>query len=159
MIEKFLLIDCPVHFVDAPSDDAEQRQYKKDIDIEAKLMQELSGIFNWCVDGARRLIKQGHFTLTDEQAEIANAFEASTDSVIAFLDRQFIEEIENHDTQGLTLTRGSVYASYLDFCECAGIHKPVDVSRFHNTFRKALNDKHIPYREKQSHEGTRSYMF
>lgn len=160
MLERFLLIDFPVHFVDNPQEGTNEA--KKDLDIEAKLMQELSGVFNWCMEGARRLINQGHFTITDEQAEIARVFAANTDSVIAFLDdfKQAIDDnIAEHDGRDFYLTRGQVYACYLDFCDNEGISKPLDVRVFHKLFKKALDARHIPYNVKKTHEGTRYYVF
>ena len=156
MTERFLLIDCPVHFVDNPTD--ESNEVKKDLDIEQKLMQELPGIFNWCVEGAKRLIKQKQFTLTDEQSRITHAFQSPTDSVLDFV-TQFSTEVYDVDGNGRKVTRGEVYACYLDFCEATGHEKPIDVSRFHNVFRKALADNHILYNEKQIRGGTRYYDF
>ena len=72
---------------------------------------------------------------------------------------QFSTEIYDVDGNGKKLTRGDVYACYLDFCDVSGIQKPVDVSRFHNVFKKALADNHIQFREKQTHEGIRFYVF
>ena len=156
MTERFLLIDCPVHFVDNPTD--ELNEAKKDLNIEQRLMQELPGIFNWCVEGAKRLIRQGHFTLTDEQANIASVLQSPIDSVLDFA-VQFSTEIYDVDGNGRKFARSEVYACYLDFCEVSGIQKPVDVSRFHNVFKKALADNHIQFREKKTHEGIRFYVF
>lgn len=162
MLERFLLIDFPVHFVDEP-ETGNDMEAKKDLNIEDVLMQELSGIFNWCVEGAKRLIKQGHFTLTDEQAKIEAAFKSPIDSVMEFYEQFARETFKNYPFEnfpvGITYTRGESYARYCDFCEAEGIDKPVDVSRFHKVFRKALADNHIPFTEKQTHEGTRSYAF
>lgn len=156
MTERFLIIDCPVHFVDNPTEGTNEAQ--KILDFEKILMAELPGIFNWCVEGAKRLIKQKHFTITDEQSRIANAFQTTTDSVIDFV-AQFLTEIYDVDGNGRKVKRSAVYARYLDFCEGANYDKPVDVRPFHNVFKKALADNHIQYREKQTHEGTRYYVF
>ena len=156
MTERFILIDCPVHFVDNPQEGTNEAQ--KVLDMDKKLMRELPGVFNWCVEGAKRLIRQGHFTITNEQSEISNALSASTNSVMAFV-AQFATEIYDVDGNGRKFTRGEVYARYLDYCDGERIEKPVDVSRFHSVFRKALSDNNILYREKQTHEGIRSYVF
>lgn len=156
MTERFLLIDCPVHFVNNPQEDTNEVKLIKDMD--KKLMRELSGIFNWCVEGANRLIKQGQFTITEEQSQIANAFETATDSVIDFV-AQFEPNFYNVDGNRRKITRNDIYARYLDFCEEANYDKPVDVKQFHKVFKKALADKHIQFTEKKTHEGTRYYDF
>lgn len=156
MTERFLLIDCPVHFVDNPTEGTNEA--KKDLNIEKKLMQELSGIFNWCVEGAKRLIRQGHFTLTDEQSQIARSFQTATDSVPDFV-QCIAPDFYDVDGNGKKITRNDIYARYLDFCENEGHENPVDVSRFHNVFQKTLDDKHIPFREKKIHGGIRCYDF
>ena len=156
MTERFLLIDCPVHFVDNPQENTNEAQ--KILNIETTLKTELSGIFNWCVRGAKRLNEQKQFTITEEQSRINCIFVNDTDSIIDFV-ADFSPNFFDVDGNGRKITRNDIYARYLDFCEGTNYDKPVDVSRFHSVFKKTLSDNHIQYREKQTHEGTRYYVF
>lgn len=145
MLRRFLLIDCPVRFIDDEPDGNNPFECKKDFGLEARLTtpESLSGIFIWTMRGLIRLLKQGKFTETAEQAELSSTFTAKTDSI-----DNFVAEC-NSEWQSKKFTRAEIYTIYLEYCEKAGIDNPVANQNFHSAFTRALADKKIPVRNGQ----------
>ena len=165
MQRRFLVIDCPVRFVDTPQE-GNCYEVKADKGMKAKLMKELAGIFNWCFDGAKRLIRNGgKFTLTEEQAELDSVFNVSNarnDGIDDFTAEFGLTETIDIDGNGKIFTRTEVYAKYLLYCEAQGIEEPVSnfgKRAFHYLFRQALNAKGIQFSPYTNSDGIRCYDF
>ena len=141
LLRRCLLIDFNKRFVDEPIADNE---VKKDINIADKLMAERAGIFNWIVQGASRLIKQGRFTETDEQAELIGAFTTVTeaDTVNEFV----AENSQNFSMQRIILA--DMFLKYVTFCTENEI-KPLDNHKFYKVFEARLTTQNISYQRKQ----------
>lgn len=157
MLRRFLLIDCPIRFVDDEPDENNPFERKKDFGLEARLItpESLSGIFTWSMHGLARLLKQGKFTETAEQAELSNAFTSKTDSI-----DNFVADC-NTDWQGKKITRAEIYTLYLEYCENAGVDRPVRVEdNFYSAFNRALSINKVPAKTNgKYHNGTRYYEF
>ena len=147
MMRRFLIIDFNAHFIDDEPPEGSTKEFRKDLNIAEKLMHELPGIFNWALEGANRLIRQGKFTQTDEQHELSEAFNAKKDddSVEAFLS-DYQKEFYDSDGYGKKFTRSEIYAMYADYCDEMNI-EPVSSRTFHEAFRDALQKKSIQYGE------------
>ena len=98
-------------------------------------------------------LKQGKFTETAEQAELSSSFTAKTDSIDNFVSECHAE------WQCKKFTRAEIYTMYLEYCENAGIDRPVTNQNFHSVFARALADNKIPVRNGQLHDGSRYYEF
>ena len=145
---RFLLIDCLAHFVEEPN--AQNTcEFKKDFNALEKLMKEKSGIFNWMLEGANRLIRnRGHFTLTDEHCrDMECAFEADTDHIGIFID-----EAAFADKKKVKLTWGNIEGRYSDFCSKEGF-EALSKKKFHHIFREKLIEKGVRFRQGQNNEG------
>ena len=140
LLRRCLLIDFNMRFVDEPVADNE---LKKNIHISDKLMAEKAGIFNWIVKGAARLIKQGRFTETDEQAELIGAFTTVTeaDTVNEFV----AENSQNFSMQRIILA--DMFLKYVTFCTENEI-KPLDNHKFYKVFEARLTTQNISYQRK-----------
>ena len=84
--------------------------------VSKKLVPELSGILNWCVEGARQYIKNGH------KFEIPEVVEASTlewrngeDKIGSFISERMV-----NDGSFIKLTE--FYDEFKDWCEMNGQH-------------------------------------
>ena len=134
-----------MRFIDDEPDENNPFECKKDFGLEARLTtpESLSGIFIWTMRGLIRLLKQGKFTETAEQAELSSTFTAKTDSI-----DNFVAEC-NSEWQSKKFTRAEIYTIYLEYCEKAGIDNPVANQNFHSAFTRALADKKIPVRNGQ----------
>jgi putative DNA primase/helicase len=74
------------------------------------LAQELSGIFNWMLDGAKNLHEKGKFTTTTEQSELLREYRQENSSVEGFI-------AECLDFQeGQTTPARELYEQYKEYC-------------------------------------------
>jgi putative DNA primase/helicase len=99
-----------------------------DKDKDPKLAQkiaatELAGVFNWILDGLRRLQIQGDFSKCASSEKALSAYRVRSDSVLYFIEE---EGYQQHDrwTQ-----LKPVYEAYRTFCFENGM-KPVSARKF-----------------------------
>jgi putative DNA primase/helicase len=72
---------------------------------------ELSGVFNWILDGLNRLLQQGKFSKCDAAQKAVEAYRIESDSVAMFIDEYgYQKSIE--DSESLK----DLYPSYKNFC-------------------------------------------
>lgn len=104
-----------------------------DRDLEAKLIGELSGIFNWALEGYRRL-RERKFRLTEPQSMklTKQDYRREIDSVRAFANEYLTKTKDPNDK----LKFGSAYQLYLAFCQKEG-KKEYEKK---NDFKKVLKD-------------------
>ena len=131
MERRMVFIDFPVQFVEYP-DPNNLRQRPRDIDLQDKLEAELPGIFNWCYQGYKDLIRANSFTDPSSQDEYIREFRESSNPVEIFV-HECAEEFVG------TMNRKSIYSRYKDWCNENG-HLPRAANRFHAAFRAAMGD-------------------
>lgn len=137
-LRRLLFVNFPVKFVDEPQGEF---QKKIDVDLDKKLKKERSGIFNWCYEGAKRLLKQGRFTVIDDQQANIKQFKRYIDDVF-----EFVDEVGNSFIDKRIL-RDDIFNRYLKWCEDCAIKNPKSKNRFFEPFRKALTDYAIKFAE------------
>ncbi len=72
---------------------------------------ELSGVFNWILDGLNRLLQQGKFSKCDAAQKAVEAYRIESDSVAMFIDEYgYQKSIENFESLK------DLYPSYKNFC-------------------------------------------
>jgi putative DNA primase/helicase len=103
---------------------------KEDVHLEAKLLAELSGIFNWALDGLMRLLKRGHFLESAAGLEAKATAEELGSPVIAFV-REWCQIGSGKQTRSQEL-----YEAYKRWCEEAGRSK-MGRTRFYEEFQRA----------------------
>jgi putative DNA primase/helicase len=87
--------------------DAEQDKY-----LAPRIIQgELSGVFNWCLDGLRRLLANGRFTQSDKVEQVADEYRRLSDSV-----RAWIEETGLTPSATDYLTQKDLFQQYRTVC-------------------------------------------
>ena len=122
-----------------------------DRDLEGKLIRELSGIFNWALEGYRRL-REKNFRLEESQSMklTKQDYRSEMDSVRAFASQCLIKTKDLRDR----LKFGSTYEMYVAFCQSDG-QKEYEKK---NDFRKGLKD--LGYRiENSKKDGNQVYIF
>ena len=121
---RFLIIPFNVTIPEAEQD----RQLSSKI-----VASELSGVFNWVLDGVERLLANRGFTDCKAASEEVAKYRLETDSVAQFIeDNEYIQSTENY------ILMPTLYREYRCFCEENGFHplsKP--------NFRKRLEAKNI----------------
>ena len=98
---------------------------------EKIIKDELSGVFNWVLDGLQRLLKQGRFTDCAAANQQLEEFKRDSDSV-----RQFIEEYEYEPVTDSSIKQKDLYGEYTLFCKDSGCH-PVGLRNFVPRLEKA----------------------
>lgn len=99
-----------------------------DPDLKKKLLDELDGIFNWALEGLKRLKTQEHFTLSDEIKKAKADYQKENDTV-----QSFIEEVCELDVTSKATTE-YLFRSYIEYCkECN--YKPVNRNVFIRTLQ------------------------
>jgi putative DNA primase/helicase len=104
-------------------------QSDQDPDLANKIIgNELSGVFNWVLDGLKRLLAQKGFTHSVAVEEQINQYKKQTDSIQLFLE----EECELLDVIPLK----DIYQQYRSYCVTNGYH-PVSNRTFSDRLRSA----------------------
>ncbi|WP_428235761.1 DNA primase family protein [Gracilimonas sp.] len=89
---------------------------EQDRQLSQKIIaSELSGVFNWVLDGLKRLLNQKGFTQCKEVEEQIESFRRNSDSVLSFISERSYKE----SFSGYTSLK-ELYQSYRRFCEDEG---------------------------------------
>lgn len=92
---------------------------EQDKELSKKIADnELSGIFNWVLDGLERLLHQKNFTQCDVIEAQLQTYRTQSDSVLMFIeDENYI--ISTH----ISMPLKSVFVEYMQYCFDNGYHK------------------------------------
>jgi len=116
---------------------------KPDIIKELTTEEELSGLFNWVIEGLERLLEQGEFSNYRTLEDIRHEYERKSNPIIAFVE-DCIEESEGNE-----ITKEELYNSYTRYCKNRNI--PVKAN---NIFSRELRSV-LEIEVGQKHGGTR----
>ncbi|MHC4553871.1 MAG: hypothetical protein ACYSUS_01020 [Planctomycetota bacterium] len=105
----------------------------EDVNLEAKLMGELPGIFNWALEGLVRLTERGRFEESEAGKEAKAAAEELGSPVIEFV-REWCEIKTGKQTRCQDL-----YETYGRWTHAAGRSK-MGRTRFYEKFHRAFPD-------------------
>jgi len=111
-----------------------KRQYleddpERDPDLYDKLKAELSEIFYWALCGLARLVKQGHFTFSDETRDTMQDYRRLNNPVLCYVE----EECEMGD--GAEVAKQELYGDYSNYCKRNG-YTSLNAANF---FRELVN--------------------
>jgi putative DNA primase/helicase len=107
------------------------------VDLARQIIrEELAGVFNWVLDGLKRLLNQKKFTNSQIVREMIAEYKRESDSVACFLrDENWGPDPHNPEH---TETLKKVHMAYQSYCREAG-HKPLG----RNNFKKRLTANKI----------------
>ena len=89
---------------------------EQDKELHTKIIKnELSGVFNWVLEGLNRLLEQKNFTYSDVVQKAREDYELKSDSV-----RVFIDESEYKKSPTEYVLRKELYREYRNFCNEEG---------------------------------------
>jgi len=121
---------------------------EQDKQLAKKIIEtELSGVFNWVLEGLNRLLLNKRFTDSNRVNEAREAYKLEADSV-----RGFINENEYKPTETGGILLKDIYTSYRAYCGDDGL-KPVSKPNF----RKRLEAQNIKV-EKTGNEGNKVFV-
>jgi P4 family phage/plasmid primase-like protien len=120
---RWLLVEFPNSFL--------QGDPRRDENLKDKLTtpEELSGILNWALEGAQRLLKNNAFSTSETLEELEDRWTIMSDSVKVFIERCI------QDTPDSEETVDKVFGAYLQFCQDHKV-EPLSKKRFMKAFRE-----------------------
>ncbi len=87
-----------------------------DVELTEKLMEELSGIFNWALEGYKRLDGQKFiFSESSAMCKSKKQYQQQSNSVLDFID-SCLEDVDPEDSSPFK----DLYYCYQGFCETEG---------------------------------------
>jgi len=119
---RFMIIPFEVTI---PEEDQDKQLSKKIID------SELSGVFNWVLDGLKRVLAQKGFSQSEVISQRNDKYRKESDSV-----QMFIDEREYSESMVSWTALKELYAKYKSYCEADGYY-PVAKRKFSKRLEKA----------------------
>ena len=96
---------------------------ERDPDLEEKLREELSGIFNWCLVGLKQLENNNwRMTLSEKMKQVHEEFREAVNPVVTFAQER-LEFLNNEKIDAETLRK-----IYYEWCDSHGYHALSDVA-------------------------------
>ena len=140
-MRRFLIVDFPMHYVDDPRPNTNERQLIPF--MEKRFMDELPGIFNWILEGLRRLIRNGKFTGTDskKQKALIREFRSANDPMYTYLEEE-ADNFFDESGEGKEINRSDIFKKYIEWAIEHCIN-PIAANRFYNNFRSVLRTEVI----------------
>lgn len=111
--------------------------------IDQKLEAELPGIFNFALEGYKRLVLNDGFTESQLATQALDEYSYASDNVKSWLR----DEITISGNEEVKTLKESIYESYTAYCEKNGVKFPDPANRFFFDLRKRLESMDIPWRE------------
>ena len=85
---------------------------KQDKQLASKIINnELSGVFNWVLDGLKRLLQQKNFTQCDAVDNILNKYKRESNTVALFIDERYSTNTDKF------IPLSKLYSDFKSFCK------------------------------------------
>ena len=130
---RFCFVNFPMHFVDMPNpNNPEEREIDRDIESRLSSQENLSGIFNWVLQGYIMLKQCGYFSEPEDQKLITEEFKELSNPLIEFAKELHIDG---------EVSSSQLYTNYKNWCDEAGHH-----ALARNSFLKRIAKAFSEYR-------------
>ena len=136
-----------VSFVDNPTRPNEKKK-NKNLEKELSSKHELTGIFNWLLEGYVRLNKNGKFTKTEESLKLRDEYIEEVNPVVVFTKELQLDE-------GEFISNFDLYEEYKEWAN-RNNHKTISSRTFHKRFKDACS-KYRPNIEVKRKSNDRGY--
>lgn len=94
---------------------------KKDLELESKLREEVSGVFNWIYEGRKRFISQnGKFTEGAEIRKEREKIRIESNSLLQFFEEEQYSSIESDGAEEIWLANKDIFEKYIIYCRNNG---------------------------------------
>ena len=143
-MRRWLIVELPMHFVEKDKVRPFTNDRELDPFLEDKLMKELSGIFNWMLEGLQRLLRNKKFTHTAKHDRLINEFRAANNPLYAFVEENQ-EQFKGSD-EGHIVHRHTIFTMYSEWADKNKI-LPLPSNRFYSNMRSVFNGLSIPFSE------------
>jgi P4 family phage/plasmid primase-like protien len=101
---------------------------KPDLQLEAKLTEELTGILNWAIEGLKSLRTEGRFNETERNYEVMRTFKSDNSPVVEFINLYYQPAPEGTEFR-YSLAISELYTQYRGYCLDHG-YKPKALANF-----------------------------
>ena len=112
---RFMIFRFKTRFIDPElyNPESDQTLQPKDPKILEKITtpEELSGLFNWALQGLKRLQRNRQFTNSQTTTELKNQYTEMSDPITGFVNKHIKEQMEEWET------KDDVYRAYYHFCK------------------------------------------
>ena len=122
---------------------------RRDLTLTERLLTELPGIFNWAVEGLRRLRAQGRLTMPLVCREVIEEYRRKSNPARLFLEDRCRKNLKAH------VAVGELYGEYAEWTRAFG-HKPLAETQFGKEVRRAF--PHMQ-RKKRGPKGQRYWAY
>ncbi len=118
-MRRFLIVDFPMHYIDAKKVRPDTNERPLDVNLEQKLLKELPGIFNWALEGLQELLAQGGFTETGEHEKLINEFIRMNNPLMSFAESNEGNFFEVKETvkEGKKVSKRKISQAYRHWAE------------------------------------------
>lgn len=142
---RMLFVKFLKRFVDNP-DPSKPNEMKADHELKDKLRSDKSAIFNWILDGYKRLKQNSKFTVTDDSEDLKQSFREVINPVSVFVaEEPYIGYFDANDTDYISNTE--LYKYYRTWCDETGHHAKA-LSSFGREFKRLTENKLLPVRSR-----------
>lgn len=146
LYRRLCLVPFLTKFVDNPHEGT--NELKRNPNIEAELVEELSGILAWCIEGLKRLVANNYqFTKSKEAEKLMLEFRKDTTPVYAFID-ECVSESQARLPERLSTSE--LFETYNRWLAANSIRGIVSKREFLKHFRKGLEEFKLPLKEAHS---------
>ena len=118
-MRRFLIVDFPMHYIDAKKVSPDTNERPLDVNLEQKLLKELPGIFNWALEGLQELLAQNGFTETGEHEKLINEFVRINNPLMSFAESNEEKFFEVKETvkEGKKVSKRKISQAYRHWAE------------------------------------------
>lgn len=118
-------------------------EHEQNINLKDELLLELSGIFNWAVEGLRRLNERGYFEQKDFMKDAVQALRDESNPTEVFMR----DHVEDSVVNNYKVFKSDLYEKYVAWCDKNG-SGAISI----NKFNQAVFRKYSKITEKQSQD-------
>lgn len=133
-LRRFCFVNFPVKFCENPKLPNE-RVINKNIETELTEVSELSGIFNWVMEGYAELKAVGYFNEPDDSEELKARYEAQINPLISFVEESAFP---------YTMTNSELYKKYKFWAEDSG-HAQMSKTKFDRKITEVMKNHRKDY--------------
>jgi|GEM_PF-1780679 len=141
---RLMLVPCNVQILD------ESKQDKRLVNAEFwRTNGELPGVFNWAVEGLRRLRQRGHFFIPLECQAAKTEYQRESNPARTFLEENYCAAPNG------SMFSNAVYQQYHEWMEKSG-QKPLGATQFGNEVKRAFKSATLSKYALRTPDGGRS---
>lgn len=138
---RWIIINFPRQFTDEDKDPFILEKISTD--------EEMSGLFNWALEGLERLTTRGSFTHSKSTDTLRDQYERMSSPILAFVKDCLVQ-----DSSGI-ISKDEVYATFIEYCEFMSLP-----TKAKNVFSGALT-QHAAFldTQKRTIDGVRTHVW